>query len=216
MTSSSGRGNPRRGGFTVLAAIALLGTGCGGNLTSGGVGETSVLVSGDAPDPSGVAGPSPSAFVTPSQESGPGDQPEGEIEVEFELFLDSQEVGSLPLTGEGLRVRVDLRGLQEKDVADASVPAARYDALRIVFTEIKARVDAGLIVGGTPVTGEVRVELKNATLTVVRPLPLEIEDGDRVQLLIDLNAATWLQAVDPDLRTVAESVASQAIEVKLR
>jgi len=215
MKSSSRRGRSPRYGPALLGALALCAAGCGGNLTSGGFGETSVAVSGDAPDPAGA--PGTAAFLgAPARDSGPGDKPDGEIEVEFLLYLESQEAGSVALTDEPLRVRVDLQGRQEADAASASVPAARYDGLRIVFTEMKAEVDSGLVVNGVPVTGEVRVELEDGTLTVLRPLSVDVADGDRVDLLVDLNAATWLQAVDPDLHTVAETVAAEAIEVRVR
>ena len=216
MTSISRWGGSRWHGRALAGALALCLAACGGNLTSGGFGETAVAVSGDAPDPAAVPVPSSAALGAPARDSGSGDKPDGEIEVEFLLYLDSDEVGSVSLTDDPLRVRVDLQGRQEADAANASVPAAHYDGLRIVFTDIKAEVKSGLVVDGVPVTGEVRVELKEGTLTVVRPLPLDIGDGDRVDLLIDLNTATWLQAVDPDLHTVAETVAAQAIEVRVR
>jgi hypothetical protein len=198
-----------------LWATALSATACGGNLTSGGFGEAVVAVSGDAPEPTGVPAPV-RALGAPTLASGSDDSPEGQLEADFLLFLEAADGSSVPLSDEPIEVRVDLRGRQEADAASATVPAARYEALRIVFTDIKVEVEAGLIIDGTPILGEVRVELRDGALTVERPLQLDIQDGDRVDLLIDLNAATWLQAVDPDLRTVAEGVAETAIEVVVR
>jgi hypothetical protein len=53
-------------------------------------------------------------------------------------------------------------------------------------------------------------------IEVVRPLDLELRDGDRVGILLDMNAATWLRAMDPDLRRVAEQVFAEAFQVELR
>ena len=50
---------------------------------------------------------------------------------------------------------------------------------------------------------------------VERPLSLELSDGDRVQLLLDLNAQTWLFQVDPTVQTVAQDFFTNAIEVRV-
>ena len=67
-----------------------------------------------------------------------------------------------------------------------------------------------------PVVGEVRVELEDVALVVTRPLNLDVGDGERVFLLIDLNANTWLQAVDPVLRVINEEVFANAVAVAVR
>ena len=67
-----------------------------------------------------------------------------------------------------------------------------------------------------PVVGEVRVELEDVALVVTRPLNLDVGDGESVFLLIDLNANTWLQAVDPVLRVINEEVFANAVAVAVR
>ena len=67
-----------------------------------------------------------------------------------------------------------------------------------------------------PVVGEVRVELEDVALVVTRPLNLEVGDGESVFLLIDLNANTWLQAVDPVLGVINEEVFANAVAVAVR
>ena len=96
------------------------------------------------------------------------------------------------------------------------VAAAQYSQMRIVFTDIRVDVADGLIINGVPVVGEVRVELKDTALTVIRPLDLNIRDGDSVFLILDLNANTWLQAVDPELKVIAEDVFGDAVSVGVR
>ena len=67
-----------------------------------------------------------------------------------------------------------------------------------------------------PVVGEVRVELEDVALVVTRPLNLGVGDGESVFLLIDLNANTWLQAVDPVLGVINEEVFANAVAVAVR
>ncbi len=67
-----------------------------------------------------------------------------------------------------------------------------------------------------PVVGEVRVELEDVALVVTRPLNLDVGDGESVFLLIDLNANTWLQAVDPVPGVINEEVFANAVAVAVR
>jgi len=206
--------------FGVLLVVAI--TGCG-NLTAGGAtGEAYVILSGDATDPvptlrSGVGG----ALATAASAAGPArsghsDSPEGEVEVELTLALVSEDGDLVPLTEADVRVRVDLEGVRESEIADQVVSAARYTGLRMVFTEIEVEVDAGLIINGVPVTGAIRVELDDLSLTFTKALELPIGDNDRVGLIIDLNAADWLQAVDPVTATVDPQVFVDFVTVSVR
>ena len=67
-----------------------------------------------------------------------------------------------------------------------------------------------------PVVGKLRVELEDVALVVTRPLNLDVGDGESVFLLIDLNANTWLQAVDPVLGGINEEVFANAVAVAVR
>ena len=67
-----------------------------------------------------------------------------------------------------------------------------------------------------PVVGKLRVELEDVALVVTRPLNLDVGDGESVFLLIDLNANTWLQAVDPVLGVINEEVFANAVAVAVR
>lgn len=200
---------------TVLLAL-VAGAGCG-NLTAGGLtGEASVTVSGDAPDPAPAGPPLAAAPPALQDDDDDDDQPEGEIEAEFRLFLEDADGNSVPLSDDVLEVQVDVGGEREADAVQATVPAARYTDLRIVFLDIEIEVEAGLIIDGVPVLGDLEVELEEGTLTVTRPLSLDITEGGRAELLVDLNAESWLTAADPDLRRIAEEVFAQAITVTVR
>jgi len=195
--------------------MSLLIGGCGGNLTAGGFGEATVTVSGDSPGTGGAFAPAAQLVVSDLGRA-EQDEPEGEIEAEFLLFLVDGDGNAVSLSESELKVEVDVEGEREVDAARATVPATLYSGLRIVFTKIEVEVEAGLIVNGVPLLGPVEVELEDATLTVERPVNLLIRDGDLVEMLVDLNTATWLEAVDPDLRTVAEAVFAGAISVVVR
>jgi hypothetical protein len=203
----------RRCGAIVGIAMLAGSTACG-NLTAGGAtGEAVVVISGDAADVAPAANVSPASIA---RTEGVDDQPEGEVEVEFRLFLLTEDGESVSLTDTDVRVRVDLEGVRESQVADRVVPAARYTGFQIVFTQIEAEVDAGLIINGVPVVGAVDVEFEDVTLPVTKPVDFVIGEADLVSLLIDLNAAQWLQAVDPTTAVVTAQVFADLITVAVR
>jgi hypothetical protein len=211
------RVRPRRSGVALAALVALTG-GCG-NLTAGGIGEATVVVSGDA-DPVVQAALQaallPSAPAASSHEEEDDEAPEGEVEVELELYLVSEAGDPIRLGFDEIRVRVDLGGETEADAVRWNVPATRYTELLVIFTEIEAEVDAGLIINGVEVTGEIDVDLEDVTLPVTRAIDLDIADGSNVELVVDLNAPAWLQAVDPLTGLVDESVFAALVDVAVR
>ena len=143
-----------------------------------------------------------------------GQTPEGQIEADFFVYLVTADGSSVSLSENPIEIRLDVKGEQEADAVDRrTVPATLYTEFRMVFTDIKVEVASGLIINGVPVAGEVRVELKDTALTVTRPLNLDIGDGDSVFLQMDLNANTWLQAVDPVSRVIAEEAFGDAVSV---
>ncbi len=198
--------------LTALVSCALL-AGCG-NITAGGLrGDVTVTVSSDAPDAQ-VAASQRAAALAPTPFAVSGDGPEGEVRAAFFLYLETAAGSSVSLSEDEIRVRLDIQGRQEIDAVDRMpVTATQYTRMRIVFTDIRVEVADGLIINGEPVVGEVRVELKDTTLTVTRPLNLDVGDGESVFLLIDLNANAWLQAVDPVLKVIEEDVFGNAVSV---
>lgn len=223
-----------RARLAFLTSLLLAGAGCG-NLTVGGFGNATVVVSGDAAEPTpglasaSVIAPVPSAAPRGVPAAGSllaatsapalsshDDEPEGEIEVDFVLYLVSETGGQTRLGQDDIEVRVDLQGRTEVDAVEEQVPVARYTELQIVFTKIQAEVDSGLIINGVPVTGEIRVEFDNLTLLVPVPIDIDITAGSSVELVLDLNAPAWLQAVDPVTATVDPSVFASLITVVQR
>lgn len=206
-----------------LALALLIGVAACGNFTAGGIetGEARVTLTGDA-QPSGPASLAP-AHAPPNVAASQGpsptdddDQPEGEVEAEFRIYLVKDNGGLTALTDTDVRVRVDLEGVEQPQVASRIVDAAVYTEFRIAFTEIEAEVDAGLIINGEPVTGPIDVELEGPDLIVDRPLAVDLGDGEVVEILVDLNAADWLQAVDPLTGTVSAEAFASFIEVRVQ
>lgn len=204
--------------FTALTrsalALAVVGalSACG-NLTAGGIGEASVAMSGDAPDEG--ASPQMSVVDGPARTDHDDDDPEGELEADLTVFLVSAAGEAFLLTDGEVRVRVDLEGVEEPTIASRTLPAGEFTALRIVFTEIEVEVDAGLVIGGVPIVGPVDVEFESE-LTVERTIDVTIDDGERAELLVDLNAESWLQAVDPVTFAVDAEVFAELVTVRQR
>lgn len=196
-------------------AASLLVASCG-NLTAGGAtGETTVLVSGDAPDPAS-ASVTESAASSPARASDSDDEPEGELELSFSVSLVTLEGRSLPLTEDEAEIEVEFPGEQEREVVTRTVPAGRYSGLRLAFTEIEAEADSGLVVEGDTITEPVDVEFEGDSLVVERPLDLEVAEGSRAELVVDMNTQSWLSEVDPELLVVAGDLVADVIEIFLR
>jgi hypothetical protein len=204
---------------TALVTLTMLAGAACGNLTAGGfTGDATVVVSGDADTLSlalqlstlpAASGP---ATAGPAMADGGA---EGEVEVEFLVFLVTEGGAPFQLGSEEIRVRVDLRGRNEMDVLDREViPATRYTEFRLVFTEISAEVQ-GLVVDGVPVT-QVHVELEDLSLLVTRPINLDVAANESVELVIDLNTPAWLAAVNPLTGAVDETVFQDLINVVAR
>ena len=213
----------------VTLGWAALTAGCG-NLTAGGVAEAEVTVSGDAPDqasgadtyrPPSLAGVLPwsglgasarSAAVGLAAAQARNDEPEGE----FGIFLVTAE-GPVIALDEEVRVRVDIRGRTEvKAVRRRTIPAATYSAIRVVFTEIEAEVEEGLVVGGRPVEGPVEVDLEGESLLIEKGPEFDVPPGAAVDVLIDLNSTAWLRAAEPARKRVARNIFRNALQLRVR
>ena len=214
-----------------VALIVLAAGGCGDLTAGGATGEATVVVSGDAPD----GGPAPSfavAGVPPTgAHTGPAsagsatdapllaegeDHPEGQLEATFRIYLVQEGGGLLPLADDDIDVSLDLEGVEEPEVARRVVSAGRYVGLRLVFKKIEVEVDAGLIIDGQPVTGPIDVDFDEVELEVARTLDLRVPDDGTVVVLVDLNAGSWLQVVDPITSSVDARVIAELVDVTLR
>ena len=210
-------------GFTKGAAAGLLciTVAACGNLTAGGIGEAVVVVSGDAEDtPAPANSWVQSAVLDGLEDANPrrsdDDQPEGQLEAEMLLALVADDGTIIPLSDDEFEVSVDLEGVEQDETLPLSLPADVYTDLRIVFLQIEVQVDAGLVIDGVEVTGPIDIELETDSLVVLKPLDLGLEDQESVEILVDLNAASWLQAVDPNTSSVDATVFADLITVTVR
>lgn len=200
-----------RRGAAFLAAVLLF-SGCGGNLTPGGFGEVEVSVSADAPDAMVLPAPALARSIVARDDD--VEEPEGKLEIEFILSLIDDQGEVIPVDDKEIEVELDLAGFFEADAVRAVMPARRYVGLRVDFTEIEVEVDRGVIIDGVPIQGRIEIELEDdEVVTVERPFDIILPEGGRIHVLLDLNTRTWLRAIDPDLRTVAERIFADAIRV---
>lgn len=196
----------------LLLALGFGVAACGGNLTAGGLSEAEVTVSGDAPDASPAAS---RVWSTVNQEEDDDDDAEGQLEATFNLYLVDDLGAAVRLSDDDIDIRLDVEGIEEVEVTPRAVPAGRYNRFRIIFSELEVQVDAGLIIDGREVTGPIDIEFEGDSLSVERPLPLDLDAGERVEILVDLNSQTWLRAVDPDIQSVADEIVANAIDIRV-
>jgi hypothetical protein len=208
----------------LIVATAILAA-CG-NLTGGGLGEATVVVSGDheppTPSPANAAPETPVLIGTRPNgavmAAAPAladevEEPEGEVEIDMQLYMVDDLGQRVKLGGDEIRVKVDLQGVVAEEAARSFVAAVHYAELRVIFTKIQAEVEAGLVVGGVPVVGEVHVEMEDIELEVVRAIDVDLQEGGAVEMVLDLNAPAWLAAVDPVTRTVDATVFASLVGV---
>lgn len=214
-----GRGPGIRCAVLLIVLMSLLAPGCG-NITAGGFGEVSVSVVGDDPETGGAVTldlDAPGSLSRVSIGLSHDDEPEGKLEIEFLASLVNSRGDVVPIDDKEIEVELDLVGFFEADAVVARLPADHYIALRIEFTEIEVEVDRGVVIDGIEIQGPIEIELEDdESIIIERSLDARLLDGGRIDVLLDMNARTWLAAIDPDLRTVAERVFSQAIAIRVR
>lgn len=203
--------------------IAALAAACG-NVTAGGAtGQAEVYMSGDADESAPAAAPGSLDVGAPSRPTHlpqgviVGAGLEGEVQVTATLYLRTTAGSLVELTPAGpVTETVDLAGVDEPRVASEVVPEDTYAGVRIVFSDVVANVTAGLEIGGLPFTGAVTVDLGGETLVVDRDVTLTIGPDQPGAVLVDLNAAAWLDLLDPIGGTVDGADFESALEVTTR
>lgn len=230
------RALPLLGWLAAALMSALVLAGCGNLPAGSATGETTVYVVGDGDEPAAAPlssnrsldpGTWESAAPSSSDPTWTGadlatasaaEEPEGEIEIEFDLELVRSDGTTVPLTDQEAQVEVELPGGPgtETQVTTRVVDAGQYATLRVIFDEIDVRIDQGLIIDGIEVTGLIDVEMDDVNLVVDRAIDLNLEEGSSAELVVDMNASDWLEAVDPVAKTVDEAVVAGFIEVRVR
>jgi hypothetical protein len=198
-------------GFLSLALLSAC-----GELTSGGVGEVEVYTTAEDPQPTAASSRAPSGGMGAPES--PSALVEGQLLVELQTYVRSEASGDWIEITDGFRtLTLDLRGGSESRVAAKTLAAGRYTAFRAVFRRVEASVAGGLIVGGVPVLGAVRVDMEpSGSVTVERPISLELETDGSADVILGLRASTWLASTSLVTRTVASAAFSSATTVRVR
>jgi hypothetical protein len=102
-------------------------------------------------------------------------------------------------------------------IATTAVSARRYDRVRIEFDRVEADLTGGVQVGGSLLTGVVRVDVGSGDRVVIeREVTIEARAGATTNLEIDLNASAWLNRASAGARTVTAADFSSAVLVRAR
>jgi hypothetical protein len=105
----------------------------------------------------------------------------------------------------------------ERRVGINFLSSGRYSRFRAVFSRVQAVIVGGLVVGGMPINGEVNVDLgAQSSLTVEREIFVELESDGALDMVLDLNADSWLATTSPTTRTVTSDAFRGALAVSAR
>ena len=179
---------------------------CGGEAVAGGQRDVDVDATGDGP------GASPARIVDgPRTSTAAAAAVQGTITFTSDVRL----AGNGTVTvGRGTGVQVNADGSNTAHVTSGSVSAGGYSSVRLVFRDVDANVTGGLVVGGVAITGNVEVEIAPGdSIVVERGISVAAGEGD-IDLLVDLNASTWLAATNPVTRRVPAAAFAAAVRVQ--
>lgn len=198
-------GNTARWGLTGLLLLAV--PACGGEAVAGGQRDVDVKATGDGP---GAAPARVPGGALPSSAAAAAVQ--GTVTFTSDVRLVD---GGTATVGRGTAVVVRADGGDTARIVRGPVPAGGYASVRLVFREVDANVTGGLVIGGVAFTGSAEVDIAPGdSLVVERAVAVPLGDAD-VELLVDLNAATWLAATNPATRRVAAAVFAAAVQVRV-
>lgn len=198
----------RRLGVLILAALVASSAGCSKELLAGGErGEVTTTMNDGPGSSSARSDGAPSTRLLRSVLPA-GTGPQGTVQAAVQVALVEEGGGADVIVPDGAAtVRI---GDSEGAVlgTDDSVYVGLYPTARVTFSSVTAD-----ITGGLPIIGRVTVQL-TAPVTIEAPVALTVEAGSKHRVIIDLNASTWLAAVDPVTLTVPAAAFRSALEVR--
>jgi hypothetical protein len=118
---------------------------------------------------------------------------EGTYDLELAVSLLDAGGGVVALTEGVVAVSGPLGSGNRVDVTLQGVPPGIYGGFRATFHRVDAEVSA--LPGAGPGSGAAEVDLSAGPVTVEAQRELQLEDGDRVRLIIDLRTGAWLHAL---------------------
>jgi hypothetical protein len=208
---------------TLAALLAAIPAAACADLTSGGVGgRTETYLAGDEPTTASSAHGAPADPSAPPsgasfREAYAIAVVDASVTVGVQVFLDGGPEGSVELTSGVQTQTVPAQGTAAVRIADQTVAAGLYTRGRVVFTRVEADVRSGLVVGGIPIVGIVRVSASaQDPIVVERSLQVEVREDATAQVLVDLNAPVWLAGASPVGNVVSRTVFAGAVELRPR
>jgi hypothetical protein len=179
--------------LALLAATPLL-SGCGTDALAGGFDGEVRTVATSSPEGGGAndeAGAAPARYSR-----APSAAAEGTVSFDAAVALVSSDGEEVRITKGTVPAVVAIDGSDSSLLGEARVPAGSYARARVTFTRVSADITGGLVVGGLPLLGEVRVQIgAGERLVVERPITLTVAPESQETVIVDLNARAWLDSV---------------------
>ncbi|MEX2529612.1 MAG: hypothetical protein WD960_02480 [Gemmatimonadota bacterium] len=181
---------PALTGFAILFPLGVGGLVACGNLTAGGVAEVEVVIASDEGGTEELRGVRASLASGPVR-IGPAAGLDGSFQLEVSVSLLNAAGEEVGLTEGVQTVEGTLGSGSRVDLTVTGVPSGSYTGFRATFHRVEAEVSD--LPGGGPASGSARVDLSTAPVTVQAERQLDLEEGDRVRLVVDLRTGAWLQ-----------------------
>ena len=204
----------RRGlGTLLLAAIVAASAGCSKELTAGGqTSEVTTTMSDGEPGSTSQrmpAGPGQLHFALLPAAGGP----QGTVHAALQVALVTASGAVDPIAASSA-ASVGIGSSIGTMIGLDSVATGSYTIARVTFSSVTADVTGGLLgVGGIPVVGSIAVELTEP-VTLDFPIALSVQPFSEHQIVVDLNASTWLAAVNPATLKVPAAAFRAALAVR--
>lgn len=203
----------RRLGVLALVAFMASSAGCSKELMAGGQRGEVTTTMNDEPGSAAARsdGAASSHLLRSVLPAGTGLQ--GTVQAEVQVAL-LDEGGRADVIAPDGAATVRIGASDGPEIGKDSVYVGLYPTVRVTFSSVTADITGGLLgAGGLPILGRVTVQL-TTPVTIDAPVALTVEARSEHEVVIDLNASTWLAAVDPATLTVPASAFRGALEVR--
>jgi hypothetical protein len=192
---------------TLSATLAA----CGDSTGTSGSGNATLRVAARGDD-----APSRSAAPTGEAPRFAESTASGTVDFRARVYARTESGGWLELTNQAAQAAsVDASGQGDAQVFAASkVEAGTYARVRVVFEQVRARMNGSLLVSTGLLSGTVDVDMAgDGNVTVERQVNASVQAGGTSRLLINLNASAWLNQASATTRTVNEAAFASAVAV---
>lgn len=139
----------------------------------------------------------------------------GEIDVEARVYAQTSAGTWVELTRGRVEETVDASGRAGAEVvSDTRVQSNSFTRVRVEFERVDADVDGGVTIGGSLLTGSVKVDFGGESKIVVeRSVSFTASSSASSQVLVNLNADAWLNRASATTRTVSRADFASAVMV---